>query len=259
MENPNEFSCQWAILPAPVRYDSALPPNAKLLFAEIAAKTNTLGYCWAYNSYFAERLALSPDRVSDLISRLEKGGYIEIQYDRDKTNTEKRKIFCTAKAFGAVGGIGENTDTPSRRKNRDRPGEKTETGIGENTEALKENNKYKIKNKIGPERPKYMALDIFKAISSWCGSDGELLLAWMQYADMRQRTRHPIGTVATVERACQKIEKLSQGDRAYKLGLLHKATDASWRGFYPLAKGDEGFAPSPAAPEQGEEAIEWLN
>ena len=248
MENPNEFSCQWAILPAPVRYDKDLPPNAKLLFAEIAAKTNTLGYCWAYNQYFAEKLGVGPDRISDLLRRLEKGGYIVIDYDEGRTNTERRKIYCAAKAFGAVGGIGENTETPSPQKHRDRP--------GENTEALKENNK----NKMGPERPKYMALDIFKAISSWCGNDGELLLAWMQYADMRQRTRHPIGTVATVERACQKIEKLSQGDRAYKLGLLHKATDASWRGFYPLAKGDEGFAPSPAAAAApSEEAIEWLN
>ena len=248
MENPNEFSCQWAILPAPVRYDKDLPPNAKLLFAEIAAKTNTLGYCWAYNQYFAEKLGVGPDRISDLLRRLEKGGYIVIDYDEGRTNTERRKIYCAAKAFGAVGGIGENTETPSPQKHRDRP--------GENTEALKENNK----NKMGPERPKYMALDIFKAISSWCGSDGELLLAWMQYADMRQRTRHPIGTVATVERACQKIEKLSQGDRAYKLGLLHKATDSSWRGFYPLAKGDEGFAPSPAAAAApSEEAIEWLN
>jgi len=246
MENPNEFSCQWAILPAPVRYDSQLPPNAKLLFAEIAAKTNTCGYCWAYNGYFADKLSLSPDRVSDLIRRLEKGGYIVIDYDEGRTNNERRKIYCTAKAFGAVGGIGENTETPSRQKHRDRP--------GENTEPLKEN----IKNKMGPERPKYMPLDIFKSIASWCGEDGELMLAWMQYADMRQRTRHPISTVATVERACQKIERLSGGDRAYKLGLLHKATDSSWRGFFPLTKGDEGFAPSPAAAASSEEAEIWL-
>jgi len=246
-----ELASQWAILPARVRYDAKLPPNAKLLFAEIAAKTNTLGYCWAYNGYFAEKLSVSADRISDLIRKLEKSGYIVIDYDQGRNNTERRKIYLTASAFSLVGGIGENTETPSRQNNRD--------GIGENTEPLKENNK----NKMGLERPKYMALDIFKAIGAWCGEDGELMLAWMQYADMRQRTRHPIGTVATVERACKKIDTLAQkagGGRAYKLGLLHKATDSTWRGFYPLTKGDEGFEAEANTRTQGadEEAEVWL-
>ena len=247
MENPAEYASQWAILPARVRYDTQLPPNAKLLFAEIAAKTNTLGFCWAFNQYFAEKLNISADRVSSLIKALEKAGYIVVDFDRERNNTERRKIYLTAAAFSLAGGIGENAETPSRQKNRD--------GIGENAETLKENNK----NKMGLSRPKYMALDIFKSIAAWCGDDGELMLAWMQYADMRQRTRHPIGTVATVERACGKIDKLSQGSRPYKLGLLHKATDCTWRGFYPLSKGDEGFIAPPPAPDEHEEAIEWEN
>jgi len=94
-----------------------------------------------------------------------------------------------------------------------------------------------------------MGLDVYKEICAWCGEDGELLLAWLQYADMRQRTRHPVATVATVTRACKKLEELSGGRRAGKLGLLHKATDASWRGFYPLNPGDEGYA-DPAANER---------
>lgn len=257
------FVSQWAILPARVRYDAQLPPNAKLLFAEIAAKTNTTGYCWAYNQYFSEKLGLSADRISDLIKKLEKRDYIVIEYDRSKANTEKRRIYLTAKAFSlaAAGGIGENTDTPSPQKNAGGIGENTGTGIGENTGALKENNK----NKMVPERPKYMALDIFRAIGAWCGTDGELMLAWMQYADMRQRTRHPIGTVATVERACKKIDALAaaaKGGRAYKLGLLHKATDCTWRGFYPLSRDDEGFAGEQRAQDgagpYGEEAVEWV-
>lgn len=260
MENPAEYASQWAILPARVRYDTQLPPNAKLLFAEIAAKTNTLGFCWAFNQYFADKLNISADRVSSLIKALEKAGYIVVDFDRERNNTERRKIYLTAAAFSLVGGIGENTDTPSRQKFQGCIGENTGTGIGENAGALKENNNNKIKkNKMGLERPKYMALDIFKSIAAWCGDDGELMLAWMQYADMRQRTRHPIGTVATVERACGKIDKLSQGSRPYKLGLLHKATDCTWRGFYPLSKGDEGFIAPPPAPDEHEEAIEWEN
>lgn len=246
MEQATEFASQWAILPAKVRYDKDLPPNAKLLFAEIAAKTNTCGYCWAYNQYFAEKLNLGADRISGLIKKLEETGYIVIDYDEGRTNTEKRRIYLTAAAFSLAGGPGKNADTPSPQKNGDGP--------DKNADPLKENNK----NKMGLERPKYMALDIFKAIGAWCRDDGELMVAWMQYADMRQRTRHPIGTVATVERACKKIDTLSGGSRAYKLGLLHKATDSSWSGFFPLTKGDEGYAPASAAAPEHEEAEIWL-
>lgn len=257
-DDPRDFVSQWAILPARVRYDAQLPPNAKLLFAEIAAKTNNLGYCWAYNQYFAEKLGVSADRISGLIKKLEEAGYIVIEYDREKANTERRQIYLTAEAFSLHGGIGKNADTPSPQKFGGGPGKNADTGIGKNAEALKENNK----NKMGLERPKYMALDIFKAIGAWCGEDGELMLAWMQYADMRQRTRHPIGSVATIERACRKIDTLARdagGGRAYKLGLLHKATDSTWRGFFPLTRGDEGYAEETAPPAvDGEEAIEWV-
>ena len=265
-ESAEGFASQWAILPARVRYDAKLPPNAKLLFAEIAAKTNTLGYCWAYNQYFAEKLGVGADRISGLIGKLEEAGYIAIEYDRERANTDKRRIYLTAAAFSLAGGIGKNADTQSPQKCGDGPGKNADTGIGKNAGALKENNK----NKMGPERPRYMALDIFKAIGAWCGEDGDLMLAWMQYADMRQRTRHPIGTVATVTRACQKIEALANaagGGRAYMIGLLHKATDCTWRGFYPLSRGDEGFEADAqrAAGDAGpygdggrEEAIEWV-
>ena len=232
MNDHEDFTSLWAILPPPVRYDPALSPSAKLLFAEIAAKTNHLGYCWAYNKYFAGVLCMSADRVSDLIQQLEKHGYISIEYDRGRDNKDKRHIYLTPKAL--LPGVSAKTPIP--------PGENTETGIGENTEPLKENNK----EKIGYKKPGYMSLEIFKAICQWCGEDGELLLAWMQYADMRQRTRHPIATVATVERACKKIDALAAGSREYKLGLLHKATDRSWRGLFPLEPGDDGYAPTEA-------------
>ena len=72
------FTGQWAILPARVRYDRTLPANAKLIYAEIAAKINEEGYCFCYNQYFADRFGLKPDTVSSLVKRLEDADYIQI-------------------------------------------------------------------------------------------------------------------------------------------------------------------------------------
>ena len=80
-ERPNYY----AILPADVRYDELLIPNAKILYAEITALTDKKGYCWASNTYFAQLYNVSKITVSKWISLLEKNGYIQtnIIYKKD--------------------------------------------------------------------------------------------------------------------------------------------------------------------------------
>lgn len=240
-----EFISQWAILPARVRYDRELPPNAKLMFAEIAAKTNTLGYCWAHNGWFADRLGLTSDRVSALIKALEEAGYIIIDIDPARDNADRRRIYISPEAF--TGGIGENADTPYRQKNRD--------GIGENAETLKYKNKRDKIYAFGSvqmSQPKYMQLSIFQAIGNYCGTDGDLMLAYMGWAEVRNKLHKPIASEETVNRANRKLDKLSGGSRAYKIGMLHKATDSGWTGLFPLKPGDEGYeqtAPNERRPD----------
>ena len=69
----------YAVIPANIRYDESLPPNAKLLYGEITALCNSEGYCWASNKYFAELYGVSPVTISRWINELVGRGYITSQ------------------------------------------------------------------------------------------------------------------------------------------------------------------------------------
>ncbi|GAB3326198.1 helix-turn-helix domain-containing protein [Larkinella ripae] len=73
----------FAVIPASVRYDKDLPPNAKLLYGEITALANREGYCFASNQYFAELYDVDKTRISKWISALQKKGYVRVEINQD--------------------------------------------------------------------------------------------------------------------------------------------------------------------------------
>ena len=89
----------YAIIPADVRYNSDLTPNAKLLYGEITALCNEKGYCWATNEYFSELYSKEKETISRWISSLKKEGYIDIKmtYKEDSKEIEKRFITLLTK------------------------------------------------------------------------------------------------------------------------------------------------------------------
>lgn len=80
----------WAVIPAAVRYDETIQPNAKLLYAEISSLTGQDGYCWATNSYFRNVFGFSERTIRDLLKSLREAGFIRIEDGGSK----KRKIFA---------------------------------------------------------------------------------------------------------------------------------------------------------------------
>lgn len=85
----------YAIIPANVRYDKQLTPNAKLLYGEITALCNEKGYCWASNSYFASLYEVEKETISRWISKLEENKYIKTQliYRENTKAVEERRIY----------------------------------------------------------------------------------------------------------------------------------------------------------------------
>ena len=86
----------YAVIPAEVRYDAELPPNAKLLYGEISALLSDEGYCYASNQYFADLFQLTTRTVSDLVAKLQDRGHISVVIrHNDKGKVLRREIRCT--------------------------------------------------------------------------------------------------------------------------------------------------------------------
>ena len=87
----------YAIIPANVRYDNDLTPNAKLLYGEITALCNEKGYCWASNDYFAELYKTSTRTISRWIKQLINKGYIisNLIYRKGTKEVEQRHLYIS--------------------------------------------------------------------------------------------------------------------------------------------------------------------
>lgn len=85
----------YAIIPADVRYDERLKPNAKLLYGEITALAQREGFCWASNDYFADLYKVSTETISRWISQLKNCGYIDVELFKSDGN--KRRIAIDKK------------------------------------------------------------------------------------------------------------------------------------------------------------------
>ena len=70
----------YAVIPANIRYDKSLIPNAKLLYGEITALCNEKGYCWATNDYFSQIYSVSKRTIQTWIKSLSDAGYISLEF-----------------------------------------------------------------------------------------------------------------------------------------------------------------------------------
>ena len=89
----------YGVLPAQVRYDTALTNLAKLLYCEISALSSKDGICFATNGYFAKLYESSERTISRGICSLEENGYVKITRHKKKGDYKvvKRQIELMSK------------------------------------------------------------------------------------------------------------------------------------------------------------------
>lgn len=99
----------YAVIPANVRYDKNLKANEKLLYGEIACLSNSKGYCFSSNNYFAELYGVTPQAVSSWVSNLEKCGYVKCEYLHNGTEIKERRIRIAEPTYSLKDEQGKST------------------------------------------------------------------------------------------------------------------------------------------------------
>jgi len=131
----------WTVLPARVRYDKELRPNAKLLYAEICALADATGYCWAPNEYFAKLYNLTIKTISELISSLARRGHIFVEIIRDEKNEVKERRIWVDKPVSLDDiPLPKNPDTPLPKNRETPPPKNQESPLPKNREENNTNN-----------------------------------------------------------------------------------------------------------------------
>ena len=69
----------YAVIPAKVRYDKRLPLGARLIYGEVTALCNDVGYCWASNQYFSKQYEINDRTIRRWLEQLAKYGYIKVE------------------------------------------------------------------------------------------------------------------------------------------------------------------------------------
>lgn len=208
----------YAIIPANVRYDEDLTPNAKLLYGEITALCNERGYCWASNDYFAELYKTSNRTISRWIQQLITNGYItsEMIYREGTKEVEKRYIY--------LGGD----------KNVTTYGQKCHEGIDKNvTTPIDKNvqdNNTVINNTVNIyKKEKETSLDL---IIKEYTTDEKLVETLKDFIKMRKSIKSPL-TDRALKGILKKLDELETNNDK-KIGILEQSIINSWKSVFPL-------------------------
>ena len=201
----------YAVIPANVRYDDDLPPNAKLLYGEITALCNQNGYCWASNKYFAELYGVSKVSISKWVKALEERGYITTELKRREGTKEIEHRYITILNEG----IKEKFNTPIKEKFKEN-----------NTSSFNITSNKKKERRNGYD-------DLLSSIE-----DESLKDLYYEYIKMRKLIKAPM-TDRALQMLINKVGELEPNSIERQKLLLQTAIMNNWKSVYPL-KGDEG-------------------
>lgn len=216
----------YAIIPANVRYDKDLAPNAKLLYGEITALCNEKGYCWASNQYFAELYGVSVLSVKRWVNSLVTKGYVyrTLTYKPNSKEVDKRILSIDS---------GIKIDTTSVQKCYD-PSIKNDTSSSIKNDT--DNNTFNNTD-IYKEKKKQKSETVKSIIAEYTESK-DLQDALHGFVEMRNKARKPL-TVRAMKLSLNELDKLAVDD-VTKIAIVNQSIMHNWLTFYKLQNNNNG-------------------
>lgn len=221
----------YAIIPANVRYDKDLTPNAKLLYGEITALCNEKGYCWASNQYFAELYGVSVLSIKRWVNSLVTKGYVyrTLTYKPNSKEVDKRILSID-------GGI--KIDTTSVQKCYD-PSIKNDTSscIKNDTDNNTSINNTFNNTNIYKGEKKRKSETVNSVIAEYTQNQ-DLQDALHGFVEMRNKARKPL-TARAMKLSLNKLTELALDD-VTKIAIVNQSIMRNWLTFYKLQNNNNG-------------------
>ena len=241
----------YAVIPADVRYDDGIPPNAKLLYGEISALIGKDGFCYASNAYFMKLYGFSDPTISRLISQLEKAGYIRREMEKDNKGQVKcRKLFLSVSVPEVHPPIKNDTTLPSKLIGG---------GIKNDGETNKSNTVKKKDKKEKPEpltdeelRPLVVSGINGLAQPSWSAAVKNDLYKWVMALYDPERVvkkAHPVRSKLSVDGTFRKLAEYGNNPQAMIVALCN-AVEGGWQCVRAPEKGKAAPPPKQAREER---------
>lgn len=220
----------YAIIPANVRYDKDLAPNAKLLYGEITALCNEKGYCWASNQYFAELYGVSILSIKRWVNSLVTKGYVyrTLTYKPNSKEVDKRILSID-------GGI--KIDTTSVQKCYD-PSIKNDTSSSIKNDTDNNTSINNTFNNTNIYKEKNNKKETVNSVIAEYTENKELQDALHGFVDMRTKARKPL-TARAMKLSLNKLNELALDD-VTKIAIVNQSIVHSWLTFYKLQNNNNG-------------------
>ena len=221
----------YAVIPADVRYDDGIPPNAKLLYGEISALIGKDGFCYASNSYFMKLFGFSDPTISRLITQLEKAGYIHREMEKDNSGqVKRRKLYLNVSVPDIQPPIKNDTTLPSKLIG----GGIKNDGETNKSNTRKEKNKKEKPEPLTDEELRTAVVSGINGLAqeNWSAAVKNDLYKWVMalYDPGRSvRKAHPVRSKLSVDATFRKLSQ-SGKDPQVMIGMLCTAIEGGWQG-----------------------------
>lgn len=244
-----------------VRYDSNIPPMARLLCAEISALISPEGYCWASNGKFADLYAISESQVGRHLQALEKAGYITRRVIRDPESHEvtQRRIYLCEAAGQVMTPPRKNAESspqkcidPPRKNERE-----TNLSITNIPPISPKGDGTPETKKKGRRKPKQTGAEAWAVLGEWSKSKSRSVRDRLVSFVDACRDRNPKSganplTAPAAKMLVNKLDRLSHGNEAVMAAMLDEAIEHNWQTVYEHDRGNAssvGAVPNAPAEE----------